>query len=89
MVQKMSLKVISYLELWQPHCPANQNHLCNFGRRHNEEQFCEISFEFGPAVQEEMRFNGVTFLGLWQPFCSAECNNLCNFGRRYLKGTIM
>ena len=30
--------------------------LCNFGRRHHEKQFCEIYFEFGPVVQEEMSF---------------------------------
>ena len=38
----MSLKDISYLELWQPLCLVEQNHLCNFGRRHHEEQFCGI-----------------------------------------------
>ena len=38
----MSLKDISYLELWQPHCSAERNHLCNFCRRHHEEQYCEI-----------------------------------------------
>ena len=40
-VQKM-FKYISYLELWQEFCSANQNHLLNFGRRYHEEQFCEI-----------------------------------------------
>ena len=35
-------KDISYLELWQPFCSVEQNHLCNFGNRHHEEQFCEI-----------------------------------------------
>ena len=40
--EKMSLKDISYLELWQPICSVERNHLCNFGRRHHEEQFCEI-----------------------------------------------
>ena len=38
----MSLKDISYLELWWPFCSAEQNHLCNFGRGYQEEQFCEI-----------------------------------------------
>ena len=40
-VQKL-FKDISYLELWQPFCSAEQNHLCNFGREYLEEQFCEI-----------------------------------------------
>ena len=38
----MSLKDISYLELWQSLCSVEWNHLCNFGKRHHEEQFCEI-----------------------------------------------
>ena len=38
----MSLKEISYLELWQSLGSVEQNHLCNFGRRHHEEQFFEI-----------------------------------------------
>ena len=40
----MSLKDISYLELWKPLCSAKWNLLCNFGRRHQEEQFCEFFF---------------------------------------------
>ena len=35
-------KDISYLELWQPLCSMERNHLCNFGRVHHEHQFCEI-----------------------------------------------
>ena len=38
----MSLKDISYLELWQPLCSVERNYLYNFGRRHHEEQFSEI-----------------------------------------------
>ena len=38
----MRFKDISYLVLWQPLYSAEQNHLCNFGRRHHEEQSCEI-----------------------------------------------
>ena len=33
---------ISYLEFWQPFCSAEQNHLCNFGRGYQEEQFYVI-----------------------------------------------
>ena len=39
----MSLKDVSYLELWHPLCSVEQNRLCNFGRRHHGEQFCEIT----------------------------------------------
>ena len=38
---------ISYLELLQPLCSADRNHLCNFNRMHIEEQFCEIIFNVG------------------------------------------
>ena len=38
----MLLKDISYQELWRPFKSAEHNHLCNFGRRNPEEQFCEI-----------------------------------------------
>ena len=38
----MPFNGISYLELWQPFCSTENNHLCNFGRRFYEEQFCEI-----------------------------------------------
>ena len=68
MVQKMSLKVISYLELWQPHCPANQNHLCNFGRRHNEEQFCEISLNLAQWFKRKCCLAVLLFWDSGSPF---------------------
>ena len=43
----MQFKGISYLELWQPFCSAEHNHLCNFGRGYYEEQFCEIILNMG------------------------------------------
>ena len=39
----MLFKDISNLELWWLFCSAEGNHLCNFGRRHHEEHFCEIT----------------------------------------------
>ena len=42
----------SYLELWQPLCSVDRNHLCHFGRIHHEEHILWIYFEFGPVVQE-------------------------------------
>ena len=54
--EEISLKDISYLELCQALCSVERNHLCNFDKRHHEEQFYEIIFEFGPVVQEEMSF---------------------------------
>ena len=40
--QEMSFKDISYLELWRPFCSMERDHLCNFGRGYQEEEFCEI-----------------------------------------------
>ena len=40
--EEMSFKDVSYLELWQPLCTVDWNHLCNFGRRHHEEQSCDV-----------------------------------------------
>ena len=43
----MPLKGISYLELWQPFCSVERNHLCNFGRGYYEKQFGEIILNSG------------------------------------------
>ena len=58
----MPFKDFSYLELWRPICSAEGNHLCNFGRGYQEEQFCEIILSL-----EEMSFiyflSGALFSG--------------------------
>ena len=41
----MTLKGISYLELWQPFCSAERKHLCNFRRGYPEES--EIILNLG------------------------------------------
>ena len=43
----MLFKSISYLDLLQPFCSVEHNHLCNFGRGYYEEQFCEIILNLG------------------------------------------
>ena len=43
--------------------------------------FWKIIFEFGPVVQEEIKFINISYLELWWPFCSSERTHLCNFGR--------
>ena len=40
--EEMLFKDISYLEFRRPFCYAELDHLCNFGRGYQEEQFCEI-----------------------------------------------
>ena len=46
--EELSFKDISYLELWWPFCSAVQHHMCNFGRRYQEEQFCKIILNLDP-----------------------------------------
>ena len=46
-LDQTSFKDISYMELWRPFCLAVWNHLCNFGRGHYEEQFCEFILILG------------------------------------------
>ena len=56
--------------------------MCNFGRRHHEEKFCEIILNLEPVVLEEMPFKDIFYLELWPPFCSAErnqCSNLVEY----------
>ena len=77
----MSIKYISYLELWQLLCWVEWNHLCNFGRGYYEEQFCEIIWIW--LVFQEMPFNDISYLELWWTFCWAERNYLYNFGWGY------
>ena len=38
----MLFRDMSYLELWQPLCSVEWNHLCNFSTVHHEEQVYEI-----------------------------------------------
>ena len=49
-MEEMLFKDNSHLELWQPFCSAEQNHLCSFARGY-EEQFCEIILNLGEWVR--------------------------------------
>ena len=55
-LQEILFNGISYLDIWQPFCSAVRNHLCNFGREYQEEQFCEINLNLGPSVVQELSF---------------------------------
>ena len=46
----MLFKDGSGLELWQPFCSAEWNHLSKFGRGYYEDHSCEV--KFGPMIQE-------------------------------------
>ena len=76
-MEEMLFKDISYLELWQPFCQAEQNHLCNFGRRCYEEQCCEIILNLCQWFRR-CRLKH-SYLELWQPSCLWERNHLCHF----------
>ena len=66
MVQKeMSFEDVSYLELGQPLCSVYPNHLCNFGRKYHEEQFCEIILNLDQWFKEEMPFKGISYLHIF------------------------
>ena len=59
----MSFRDISFLELWQPFCSAEWNYLCNFGRRHHEEQFCEIILIWTSGSRDVVK--KISYLALW------------------------
>ena len=76
----MSLKDMSKLPLWQPLCLVERNHLCYFGRRHYEEQFCDFFLNLDQWFRRRRRL--IYFLyGALGALFSVECNHLCNFGR--------
>ena len=79
-VQGISFKDISYLELQWPSCSVKHYHLGTFGRGNNEKQFCEIILNLNKVVQEELSFKDISYLKLLWPSCSAEQNHLRNFG---------
>ena len=64
-------------DLWQPLCLVERNLLCNFGRRHHEEQFCEMILKLDQWFRMRCRFKDISYLELWWPFCY----HLFNFGR--------
>ena len=45
------VEINSYLELWQSLRSEEGYHLCNFGRRYPEEQFCEISLNLDQSFR--------------------------------------
>ena len=54
--------------------------MCNFGRGHYEEHFCEIILNSDQWFKK-MLFKYISYLQIWQPDYLAELNHLCNFGR--------
>ena len=74
----MPFKNISYLE---PFNLSEQNLLCNFGRGHYQEQFCEIILNLGQWLRRCCLKDFLS--GALTASCSVEKNHLCNFGIRH------
>ena len=70
----MWFKDISYLELLQPFYSGKQNHLCNLGRGHHEEHFCEIILNLDQWFRR-------CHLKVFLPRALAEQNRCATFGR--------
>ena len=49
----MQLKGLSNLKLWWPFCSAELNHLLNFGRGYQEEQFCDNILNLGQCFRSK------------------------------------
>ena len=83
--EEMSFKDISYLELWQPFCSAEQNHLAilveGINRGYQEEHFYEIILNLNLKWFRRICLFNIFYLELCWPYCSAKGNHLCNFGR--------
>ena len=46
---------ISYLELWQPSCSVERNHICNFCRGHYGEHSCEAILNYRRLPDDAQR----------------------------------
>ena len=66
--EEMSFKDIPYLELWQPFYSVDWNHLCNFERRHHEEQSCEINLNSDQWFRRKCRLKVFLIWSSSSPF---------------------
>ena len=83
----MRFKAISYLELWQPFCSTECNHLCNFGRGCYEEQFCEIILNLGQRFRRRCRLNDFSS-GALAALLFGGANPFLQFGKKSIMGNI-
>ena len=67
-LEEMSLKDSSYLEIWQPLCSVDWNHLCNFRRRHYEKQSCEFILNLDQWFRRIYRLKVFTIWSSGSPF---------------------
>ena len=57
-----------------------RNNLCNIGKGHYEEQFCEFVLNLEQWLRRKCHLK-TFYLELRQPLVSVEQNHLCNFSR--------
>ena len=76
----MQFKGNSYLELWQPFCSAERNHLCNFCSGYYEEQFCEIILNLGQWFRRRCCLKDFLY-GALAALLFGGAKHLCNFER--------
>ena len=77
----MPFKGISYMELWQPFCSVECNHLCNFSIGYQEEQFCEIILNLGQGFRRRCLLEDFFIWSSGDPTVQWSSNNVCNFER--------
>ena len=87
-VQEMSFKNISYLELWQPLCLVDWNHLCNIGRRHHEEQPCEIILDLDKCFRRKCCLKVFLIWSSGSPFVQRSVS-ICAILVEGIRGTIL
>ena len=76
--EEMSFKDISYLELWQPLCSVDWHYLCNIGRRHHEEQPCEIILNLDQRFRRKCRLKVFLIWNSGSPFAQKSVT-ICAF----------
>ena len=58
------------IELWQPFCSVERNHLCNFGRMYHEEYCCEIILNLDQWLRRKCRLKKFLIWSSGSPFFS-------------------
>ena len=66
--EEMLFKYIPYLELWQPFYSVDWNHLCNFERRHHEEQSRAIILKLDQWFRRKCRLKVLLIWSSGSPF---------------------
>ena len=80
-MEEMSFKDIFYLELLMPLCSVDWNYLCNFGRRHHEEQSCEIILNLDQWFRRKCRLKVFLFWSSGSPSVHQSITICAIFGK--------